>query len=132
MQPFMTSEGSKDMMTVLFMDWTDLEDFKRKYDSTVNPESFRTRVAVWKHFNTIGLLYRKGLLDLETVEAASMTIIENLWRKFKPIVEMYRQSDLHESAYEHWEYLAEKIYEMYPETETYDPVDLGFKKRDEQ
>jgi hypothetical protein len=131
MQPFMRSEGSSDMMDLLFMDWSDLEDYKSKYDSRVNPENFRKRVAVWKHFNTIGLLYRKGFLDLETIEASSMTIIENLWRKFKPVMEMYRQSDLHETAYEHWEYLAEKISELYPETLRYDDEVLGFKKKDE-
>jgi hypothetical protein len=128
-QPFMTAEGSRDIMDLmLYMDWNDLDDYKSKYDHRVNPENFIKRVAVWKLFDTIGLLYRKGLLDLETIESGSSMIIENLWRKFKPVIEMYRETDYHRSAWGNWEYLAEKLHETYPETVPYDARTLGFKK----
>ena len=125
MQPFMTVEGNDIFMDLLSMVWSDLDDYKRKFDSRVNPENWAKRVAVWKRCDSLGLLYRKGLLDLETIESGSLTLISDLWRKFKPVIEMYRKSDLHRSAYENWEYLAEKLHETYPETVPYD-VSLGF------
>ena len=129
MQPFMTVEGNRDFGDLLSMEWSDLDDFSSKYDSRVNPENWAKRVAVWKRCDSLGLLYRKGLLDLETIESGSLTLIADLWHKFKPVVDMYRETDFHSSAFGNWEYLAEKLHETYPATVQYDVSESwGFKK----
>lgn len=128
MQPFMTVEGNRDFGDLLSMEWSDLDDYVRKYDSRVNPENWAKRVSVWKRCDSLGLLYRKGLLDLETIESGSLTLIADLWRKFKPVIEMYRETDFHSSAFQNWEYLAEKLHETYPETIPYD-VKIGYSSK---
>jgi len=128
MQHFMTKEGSREIADLISMEWSDLDDYKRKYDHRVNLENFSMRIAVWRLFDSIGLLYRKGLLDLETINSGSTGIIPSLWRKFKPVVEMYRETDFHRSTWENWEYLAERLQEAYPETVPFDTGDFVLKR----
>jgi hypothetical protein len=128
MQYFMTVEGSRGIADLISMEWSDLDDYHSKYDHRVNIENFTKRVAVWRLFDSIGLLYRKGLLDLETINSGSTGIIPSLWRKFKPVVEMYRRTDFHISTWENWEYLAGKLHEAYPETVPFDAGDFVGKK----
>ena len=127
MQHFMTKEGSREITDLISMEWSDLDDYKRKYDHRVNLENFSMRIAVWRLFDSIGLLYRKGLLDLETINSGSTGIIPSLWRKFKPVVEMYRETDFHRSTWENWEYLAERLQEAYPETVPFVVGDFVYK-----
>jgi hypothetical protein len=131
MQHFMTKEGSREMADLFSMEWSNLDDYMSKYDHRVNLENFALRMAVWRLFDSIGLLYRKGLLDLETINSGSTGIIESFWRKFKPVVEMYRVTDFHKSTWENWEYLAEKLIEAYPEPVAFDASDFVFKKETE-
>jgi len=111
LQHFMTDEGYMKIMELGGMRWDDLDDYFSKYDSRVNPENAARRMSLWNTFNTIGMLYRKGLLDMHTILASSGGIIYTQWRQFKPLVEFYRGTDYGETAYQHWEYLAEKIME---------------------
>lgn len=41
---------------------------------------------------------------------------------------MYRETDYHRTAWQNWEYLAEKLYEAYPESAPYDESQLFMKK----
>lgn len=112
LQPFMTEEGNRLLIDLYGIEWSDMEDYRRKYDHRVNPESYAKRAAVWNRCNSIGGLYRQGLLDLETLYAGTGGIIEVMWRKYKPVIEMYRVTDMDRSAYEHWEYLADEMIKL--------------------
>lgn len=109
LQHFMTDDGYMKIMELHGMQWEDLDDYFYKYDSRVNPENAAKRMSLWNTFNTIGMLYRKGLLDMDTILASSGGIIHTQWVKFKPLVEFYRGTDYGENSYQHWEYLAEKL-----------------------
>jgi len=109
LQHFMTDDGYMKIMELGGMKWDDLDDYFNKYDSRVNPENAAKRMSLWNTFNTIGMLYRKGLLDMDTILASSGGIIYSQWVTFKPIVEFYRGTDYGENSYQHWEYLAEKL-----------------------
>jgi hypothetical protein len=85
-------------------------------DHRVNPENYAKRAAIWKRLESLGLFYRRGLLDLETLRAGSDLIIVLLWRKFKSIIEEYRKTDYDMSSNQHWEYLAESLQKVYSET----------------
>jgi hypothetical protein len=122
LEPFMTVEGNLILMDLLNMEWNDLDDYKRKYDHRVNSENFAKRAAVFNRLESLGLFYRRGLLDLETLRAGGGTIMVLLWRKFKPIVEMYRITDADKSLYKNWEYMAESVYKEYPESVSLDFV----------
>jgi len=122
LEPFMTVEGNLLIMDLIKMEWNDLDDYKRKYDHRVNSENYAKRLAVWKRLESLGLFYRKGLLDLETLRAGGDLVIVSLWRKFKPIIEEYRKTDYDKSSNQHWEYLAESLYKVYSETVPFDFV----------
>ena len=78
----MTVEGNLILMDLLNMEWNDLDDYKRKYDHRVNSENFAKRAAVWNRLESLGLFYRRGLLDLETLRSGGGTVMVLLWRKF--------------------------------------------------
>jgi hypothetical protein len=111
LQPFQTKEGFSNILDLLGMEWTSLEDFTQKYDHRVNPDNSAARIAMWNKCESIGMLYKEGLLDLETLFGGSQGAIVTLWVKFEPIIEMYRESDLGPMAYQNFEVIAEKLME---------------------
>ena len=110
-QTFMTTEGTRKIVDLLSMEWDSIEDYMEKYDSKVNPENASKRMSMWVLCNTLGLLYREGYLDFKTLIASSGGYIGTLWLKFKPVIEEYRGTHYHETAYEDFEYLAELVIE---------------------
>ena len=65
-----------------------------KYDSRVDTKNAARRMSLWNTCETLGLLYREGLLDLEIIYASSSGIIYTIWKKFEPIIESYRGGDI--------------------------------------
>ncbi len=112
MQPFVTEEGVKLLIDLINQEWSDLDDFMRRYDSRVNPENYAKRISMWNLCENCGRLYREGLLDIETLHGGSAYFIQLLWVKFKPIIEMYRKSDFTKGHYSNFEYVAEKLNEF--------------------
>ena len=128
LQPFQTKEGFQTIMDLLSMEWTSIDDFKQKYDHRVNPENSAARMAMWNKCESIGLLYRQGLLDLETLFGGSQGIIATLWAKFKPIIMMYRESDMGPTAYINFEYLATSLTKYMEKQGETDP-DIRIKRQ---
>ena len=109
METFSSVEGYKRLLQLMYMKWDDFDDFMKKYDSTVNPENAAIRNHVWDALEVIGHQWREGILDKNTIYDVIASISSNLWVKFKPIIEMYRKTELGEDAYDGWEYLAKEI-----------------------
>jgi len=109
MQSFISEEGAKRFMDLANMQWTDFDDYYRKYDSTVNPENAAKRVAYWNACEVLGYQYREGIIDIGTLNAACTQLITTIWAKFKPIIEEYRKFDYSKNTYENWEYLANEM-----------------------
>jgi hypothetical protein len=112
MQPFMTEEGMRHFIDLVNMEWIDLDDFSRRYDSRVNPENFAKRMSMWNLCECLGSLYKDGLIDLKTLQGGSLGEIEYMWIKFKPIIEMFRRTDFGPGAYENFEFIAGKLHEL--------------------
>jgi hypothetical protein len=112
LQPFMTKEGVRDYNQLISMKWTDLEDYKRKYDADVNPENYVLRFSIWNMMDNLGKLYREGLIDLETLHSGSAGAYQWLWLKFKPVIEMYRGTDYGRYYLENFEYAAGRLEEF--------------------
>ena len=108
-QQFLTEEGQRRNIDCYSMQWTDFEDFKKKYDSRVNPENYAKRMSLWLLYDSIGYLYKSGLIDLDTVSNVGGRIIVWDWLKFKPIIEEYRKTDLGPHGFSNFEYLAEAV-----------------------
>jgi hypothetical protein len=66
-------------------------------------------LALWNRFETIGMLYREGLLDLKTLYGGIGGVLQVIWFKFKPIIEMYREKEYDTEAYANFEHLAESV-----------------------
>ena len=125
-------EGARDYVELLSMQWTDVDDFKRKYDSSVNPENYILREHFWDVCNEIGWQYRTGLVDLDTVWRVGLGI-HLVWFKFKPIIEVYRREEYGMLMHRDWEYLAEKIDEVLSSEDKNRrqfSVDNGFRHED--
>ena len=88
------------------MSWTDIDDFLRQYDSSVNPDNYAKRNQLFGTYDLIGYLLKRGLLDADTLFAVSQFIMVGVWVKFKPIVEYYRRVSGGKDLYENWEYAA--------------------------
>ena len=109
LQHFMTGEGYREILDLMSLEWDSVEDFIKKYDHRVDRDNAARRMALWNTCNTIGSLYREGMLDLKTIYTSSEDIIFIIWNKFKPIIEYYRGTDYSDNAYEDFEYLAKEL-----------------------
>jgi hypothetical protein len=109
MQQLQTEEGVRREYDCYVMQWTDFEDFKRKYDSRVDPVSYSKRTSLWSTYNSLGYLYKSGLVDLDTIANVGGELVVWDWLKFKPVIEGYRKGDLGPNAYNSFEYLAEAV-----------------------
>jgi len=112
MQPFMTEDGIRRFIDLINLDWSDIEDYKRRYDSRTNPENFSKRYSMWNLCENLGRLYRQGLIDLETILGTSGGMIQYMWVKFKPVIEMYRETDYGPNSFRDFEYLAGELNEL--------------------
>ena len=48
-------------------------------------------------------------LDLKTLYGGIGGVLTVIWFKFKPIIEMYRETEYDATSYENFEYLAERV-----------------------
>ena len=112
MQSFISEEGVKRFIDLVNMQWTDFDDFSRKYDSTVNPENFAKRCSYWNACEVLGYQYREGIIDIGTLNAACTQLITTMWAKFKPVIDEYRKFDYSKNTYENWEHLANEMDKM--------------------
>ncbi|MCX6654163.1 MAG: hypothetical protein NTY03_03470 [Candidatus Bathyarchaeota archaeon] len=91
------------------MTWKDFEDFRSKYDSSVNIDNFSKRMKLWGMYEVIGTLYKSGLLNMQSLFCVTSFSIVNIWIKFKPIIEEYRKISYGRDGYKNWEYVAHEV-----------------------
>jgi len=124
-------EGQKRYFELMNYEWTNYEDFERKYGSENNPEAAAKRYAVLTGFNTMGMLVRKGMVKAEDVYDMGIGGIPLFWEKYKPIVEESRRRYNGKEYCRSVEYLAgemlkyvqskEPSYRIPEKQKTYDP-----------
>ena len=107
MQTLNSEEGAKRYLEVMSMEWTSFEDFKRKYDSSVNVDSWAKRSALWELGDYVAWQYRAGIVDMETVYNLGGKKLVSLWEKFKPIIEEYRKTEYEPDDFAGWEEMVE-------------------------
>ena len=110
------------------MEWRDFDDFTKKYDSTVNPDNFAKRNAVWNTCDILGYQYMSGQLDLGTLWTIYNKAVPRTWSKFGSIIEEYKKrGELYKHTYEHFEYLAYELSKILKEAEPSFEMSLFFK-----
>jgi hypothetical protein len=108
-QFWLTEEGQQRYMEVLNMQFSDFEDFKRKYDSSVSSQLFAKRGSILTSYDTMGRQYRDRTIELNMFGSATAFAIVIMWLKFKPIIEGYRGWQYPKDAYSDFEYLANAL-----------------------
>ena len=109
LQTFTSREGQLRFIEVLSMQWSDIEDFVKKYDSSRNPQNWATRASLWATCDSIGHQYRFGIIDLEAIDSITGFAVVLIWLKFKPIIEWNRESNFPKDIYSDFEYLAKVL-----------------------
>ena len=61
MQYFLSEEGALRFIDLLQMQWSDMDDYMKKYDSSMNPKNFAKRIAFWNTCEMLGYQYRFGM-----------------------------------------------------------------------
>jgi hypothetical protein len=103
----------RDGYELLQMEWTDLDDFFSKYDSSVNMDNFEKRYRAWSFFDGMGMLLKKGLVDREMIYylmggyGAYWS-----WEKFKDVIIESRKLINSPDHFAMFEYLAEEMRKM--------------------
>ena len=102
-------EGEKRMQELSNYEWTDYADFNRKYGSENNVGASAKRYALWHDYNKIGMMLRKGLVDVEDLYMLGLWAVSLFWEKYKPIVEETRRRYAGKDYLKDMEYLAAEI-----------------------
>ena len=77
-QVFQDKEAIKDWYDVLFMEFSDYQDFMDKYDSSVNMDNYLQRSRIYRMLNNFGLIIKRGLVDPEIVYDGIQRIIPSM------------------------------------------------------
>ena len=108
--------GSKDFLQdfaeIVSIKWTDIDDFIKKYDHRVNPESYAQRWTVWLAYENLGYLLREGLIDQEILFNVASTGSILIWGKYYPVIENIRKNELGPRFMENFEYLASEMWKI--------------------
>jgi hypothetical protein len=109
LQSFLSEEGGLRLLDLLSMQWKDIDDFVKKYDSSINPQNYAKRFAFWNTCDMLGYQYRTGIIDLETIYDIGGQMIVTIWTKFKPIIEHYRGWEWSKDYLSNYEYLVGEL-----------------------
>jgi hypothetical protein len=105
-------ENWKIAWELLGMEWTDWEDFEKKYGSSGNPEAAARRFSLFSKLDNVGWLLKNGVLDPEWVHSQFHMNVTTLWLKFEPQIIQMRKAMRSPTILMGFEYLGRKILEI--------------------
>ena len=109
MQSLTSEEAIGTWLELMHMEWSDYDDFERKYGSDFNPKLAAKRLSFWATCDSLGHLLRTKVVDVETLYYSGVSYTWWPWLKFAPIMEEHRRRYVGPSAYRNWEYLAHEM-----------------------
>jgi len=86
-----TTEDMLNYAWVQNQEWEDYKDHLRKYGMKENPEAWARLWSYLIMFDDIGLMVRRGLMDIEDFYDISQRSIPSVWKKYQPIIEEHRK-----------------------------------------
>ena len=103
----LTKEWLNDYTELLEAEYTDYDDFLRKYDSSVNRDNYTKRYRLWTYLDGIGYHLHRGLIDRDSVYHLLQGLGASMqWRKWKPVIEEQRKRYDNPDWWIWFEYLA--------------------------
>ena len=122
---FATKEYLSDYHDLILLNWRDVEDFKKRYDHTVNKESFVKRFSMWQTYDNLGYQVREGLVDPYIVYNATGFGCILIWGCYKPIIDEVSRRELGPRTFENFEYLARVMWRIAKERGLVSPCGKG-------
>jgi hypothetical protein len=89
-------------------EWKDFEDFDFKYGFS-NSEEFSKLDLIGTYFEGIGVMVKRGLVDVTLVDDLMSGHIVSSWKRFEPIILELRRSMNWPQCLEWWEYLYHEV-----------------------
>jgi hypothetical protein len=111
-QNFGSQQMIRNVVELLELKWNSLEDFQKKYDSTVDIDIYTKRSFVLWQLDNIGYLLKEKLVDPEVVYTAGGTTAIWMWAKFGDVIREYRKVAWGLDTYRNFEYLAVEMWKM--------------------
>ena len=99
---------------MLDYEWIDFDDFSRKYKTSEQEPEW---MPVLNYFDSIGILWKKGVVNLEDLSSSMSFAVILLWRKFKPIIEAHRM--YYQGWFSYFEEFAEAVEAKYGDRTPY-------------
>jgi hypothetical protein len=124
----------KNHIELMNMEWTDLDDFEKKWGSGGNLEAAAKRLDMWWRYSFVGGLLQRNLVDREWLYNAYSAIIILQWFKWEPIIMQSRKFFNNPQYGADFEYLAKELIKMdeqkgikriSPKTLTYEDSHIG-------
>jgi hypothetical protein len=79
-----------DFNEIMKAEWTDFDDWYKKYSIVNNPENYAKRDRLWEAYHINGLLIRDGVIDIETyIDYLGDTPIL-MWDKYEDVIKELR------------------------------------------
>ena len=106
-----SEEVQKRSIELIALEWSDYDDFERKYGSDNNPDNYGIRYAAWSGFNQLGYLLKQGLIKIEQFQGiyAGAGGPMWMWHKFGSIIKEQRRRYNLPFLFVWFEYLANEL-----------------------
>jgi hypothetical protein len=84
-------EFAKAWGEIMDQEYTDFDDYWHKYGNETNREAWNKWQSVARWFNGIGVLLKKGMVDIDLVEELLAVLIFVSWSKMSPVLYGFRE-----------------------------------------
>jgi len=89
--------------------WTDFEDFMEFVDSEKYPENHEDWLKLLYYWESIGVLVKRGYIDVNLVDDLMSGLVLTVWDKLEPVVMEIRERYRYPQFQEFHEYLAKEV-----------------------
>ena len=105
-----STEFQKLLYRVAYIDeWSDVEDYYRKYSPQNNLDTYSEHMYIWQLFDTIGFLLEKSVIDASFLDDLLKTSITDVWTKYEPVINTLRERSSKPKLWNQFEYLANEL-----------------------
>jgi hypothetical protein len=87
-----TEENQRTWAELLNAEFTDYDDYMKKYDSGINPGHYGKRGSIWWNYNAIGFLLKKGHISIDLVYDLMATQAVLIWNKWGDMILKVREN----------------------------------------
>ena len=95
LQSFLEEQSkTEDMLKFVWamnLEWDNYDDYLSKYGRKANPEAWARLWSYLIKFDDVGLMLRRGLIEIEDLYELSGRSIPSVWKKYRPIIEESRK-----------------------------------------